>query len=308
MDTPARLWPLAGGAGRPEESWVREEGARQRLAALLRSCRRALAGPPAPSGHRTATSSSRSTAASRPVRLPEAIPHPVAVSLEGGVHTSDGSLLPRVNRLKLELAWRGELLTEGLPLCSRFPLRGRATNQALAALRRGAGRPWQARAKIFVPGQDPFQVSAYLLAFNGRTKAGRRAVLVHAYTTDPPISFVIPFVVHRHPGAFRTVLVTTCGDRSAPGRTWRTSRSTSLAASSIGTGFAATSTPPARCLLTSPPASSPLLAPHTPSPAVRSSPQSPFVPVALAETNGSTKLAGNCGHARHIGAAQHVMV
>ena len=38
---------------------------------------------------------------------------------------------------------------------------------------------------------------------------GRPAVLVHAYTTDPPVSFVIPFAVHRQKGAFRTVLVTT---------------------------------------------------------------------------------------------------
>ncbi len=34
-------------------------------------------------------------------------------------------------------------------------------------------------------------------------------MLLHAYTKSPPISFVIPFVVHRHPGPFHTVLVTT---------------------------------------------------------------------------------------------------
>ena len=64
-------------------------------------------------------------------------------------------------------------------------------------------------AKIFVPNQAPFGVHANLLAFNGQTKVGRPAVLVHAYTTDPPVSFVIPFAVHRQKGAFRTVLVTT---------------------------------------------------------------------------------------------------
>ena len=70
----------------------------------------------------------------------------------------------------------------------------------------GAG---QLYAKIFVPNQAPFGVRANLLAFNGKTKVGRPAVLVHAYTTDPPVSFVIPFAVHRQKGSFRTVLVTT---------------------------------------------------------------------------------------------------
>ena len=38
-------------------------------------------------------------------------------------------------------------------------------------------------------------------------KAGRHEVLVHAYSVDPPVSFVIPFSVHHNSGAFRTVLV-----------------------------------------------------------------------------------------------------
>ena len=62
-------------------------------------------------------------------------------------------------------------------------------------------------AQVFVPNQHPFDVSAQLIAFNGKTKAGRPAVLVHAYSERPPVSFVIPFSVHHKPGTFRTVLV-----------------------------------------------------------------------------------------------------
>jgi AcrR family transcriptional regulator len=62
-------------------------------------------------------------------------------------------------------------------------------------------------AKVFVPNQPPFAVHAHLTVFNGRTEAGRHAVLVHAYSTSPPVSFVIPFSVHHRSGAFRTVLV-----------------------------------------------------------------------------------------------------
>ena len=144
-----------------------------------------------------------------PITLPRDRAIPVAVSLEGGVQTSDHSPLPRVNRLKLELAWRGDLKTTGLPVCPQVGLKSTETAQALARCGGALVGRGKLKARIFVPGQEPFGVHASLLAFNGRTKTGRRAVLVHAYTDDPPISFVIPFVVHRGTGEFHTVLVTT---------------------------------------------------------------------------------------------------
>jgi hypothetical protein len=143
------------------------------------------------------------------VKLPRDHAVPVSVYLEGGVDTADKSPPPRVNRFKVELGWRGELITKGLPVCPQVRLTGLQTREAAAACGDALVGRGKLRAKIFVPGQDPFSVRAYLLAFNGRTKVGRRAVLVHAYTSRPPISFVIPFVVHRQAGAFHTVLVTT---------------------------------------------------------------------------------------------------
>jgi hypothetical protein len=144
-----------------------------------------------------------------PVALPRDHAVPVSVFLEGGVGTADHSPLPRVNRLKLELGWRGELLTRGLPVCPQVRLKGIDTEQALERCGASLVGRGKLRAKIFLPDQTPFKILAYMLAFNGRTKVGRRAVLVHVYTKDPPISFVIPFVVHRQTGAFHTILVTT---------------------------------------------------------------------------------------------------
>jgi hypothetical protein len=144
-----------------------------------------------------------------PRSLPRDHRAPVAVHLAGGIHTSDGSPLPRVDRLKLELAWRGVLSTHGLPICPQGRLRGVDSRQAVASCRSALVGSGQLYAKIFVPNQAPFGIHARLLAFNGRTKVGRRAVLVHAYTSDPPISFLIPFSVRKQKGAFRTVLVAT---------------------------------------------------------------------------------------------------
>jgi hypothetical protein len=145
-----------------------------------------------------------------PSKLPRDRSIPVSVHLEGGVDTADETPLPRVNRLKLELAWRGRLATRGLPVCPQARLRGKATQQAVQACGDSLVGRGRLAAKVYVPGQDPFGVRAYITAFNGRTKVGRRAVLVHAYTSNPPVSFIIPFVVKRdREGAFHTTLVAT---------------------------------------------------------------------------------------------------
>jgi hypothetical protein len=144
-----------------------------------------------------------------PRKLPRNRPAPVAVHLAGHVLTSDSSPLPRVNWIRLELAWRGVLDTHGLPVCPSARLIGANSEQALE--RCGPARVGNGRllARIFVPNQPSFDVHARLIAFNGRSKAGRPAVLVHSYSNHPPVSFVIPFTVHHKPGQFRTVLITT---------------------------------------------------------------------------------------------------
>ena len=142
-----------------------------------------------------------------PRELPRDRPAPVAVHLSGRVLTSDKVPLPRVNWIRLELAWRGVLNTHGLAVCPRARLLGADTRQAIEHCGNAMVGRGQLFARIFVPNQRPFDVRAHLTAFNGRTKAGRSAVLVHSYATYPPVAFVIPFSVHHKKGAFRTVLV-----------------------------------------------------------------------------------------------------
>ena len=139
--------------------------------------------------------------------LPRHARSPVAVHLAGRVETEDRSPVPRVNWIRLELAWRGVLDTLGLEVCPPSRLEGTKTWQAIQhcpGAMVGTGRLF---ARVFLPGEPGLGVKAHLTAFNGRTPAGRHEVLVHAYSSDPPVSFVIPFSVHHHSGAFRTVLV-----------------------------------------------------------------------------------------------------
>lgn len=139
--------------------------------------------------------------------LPRNRQAPVAVHLSGRVLTSDKAPLPRVNWIRLELAWRGVLDTRGLPVCPRIRLLGADTRQALERCGQAEVGQGHLFARVFVPNQRPFDVRAHLTAFNGRTRAGRPAVLVHSYATHPPVAFVIPFSVRRKPGSFHTVLV-----------------------------------------------------------------------------------------------------
>jgi hypothetical protein len=144
-----------------------------------------------------------------PKKLPRDHKAPVSVHLGGGVYTSDGSPIPRVNWIRLELAWRGKLDRHGLGICPPVRLDSTDSEQAIDACGPALVGHGKLYAEIFVPNQEPFGVHAHLLAFNGQTKAGRPAVLVHAYASNPPVSFLIPFSIHRQKGAFQTVLVTT---------------------------------------------------------------------------------------------------
>jgi hypothetical protein len=143
-----------------------------------------------------------------PRTLPRHDRAPVGVHLSGRVVTADKTPVPRVNWIRLELAWRGVLHTKGLPVCPQSRLAGRLSAQAMRACGSALVGQGELSAEIFVPYQEPFGITAHLLVFNGKTKAGQPEVLVHAFTADPPVSFVIPFTVHKV-GPYKTVLITT---------------------------------------------------------------------------------------------------
>jgi hypothetical protein len=142
-----------------------------------------------------------------PLQLPRQRPAPVAVHLDGRIGTADGSPLPRVKQIKIELAGPGRLFTRGLPVCPRPRLRNANDRQALNRCGSALVGRGSLGAEVLIPNQAPFAILAHLLAFNGRTAAGRAAIWLHAFSSDPPISLVLPFVVHRGEGAFPTILV-----------------------------------------------------------------------------------------------------
>jgi hypothetical protein len=140
-----------------------------------------------------------------PLKLPRDRPAPVAVRLEGGLQTADGSLLPRVTRIALGLPGQGVLSTRGLATCDQRRLRNAKPPEALAACRPALVGHGRLEAQVVVPNQAPFTIRARLLAFNGRV--GRhRAIFLHAFSSPPTVS-VLPFLIRPGSGRFGTALV-----------------------------------------------------------------------------------------------------
>jgi hypothetical protein len=127
-----------------------------------------------------------------PKRLPRDQRVPVSVELEGSIHGSDGSPVPRLRRIELAFGAPGGLETAGLPVCPRARLRNASTRQALQRCRGALVGRGAIGAEVPLSREEPLPVRAGVLAFNGRSK-GRPAVWVHAYSAAPPVSFVLPF-------------------------------------------------------------------------------------------------------------------
>ncbi len=140
-----------------------------------------------------------------PLALPRERPAPIAIHLEGGLREVGGGLLPRVTRIELGLPAQGVLSTRGLPTCSQRRLRDAKPPEALAACREALIGRGRLGAQIRVPHQEPFTISARMLAFNGR-QGGRRLVILHGYAANPPTVVVLPFHLSRQPGRFGLVL------------------------------------------------------------------------------------------------------
>jgi hypothetical protein len=141
-----------------------------------------------------------------PLKLPRDRAAPVAVRLAGSLRTDDGSTLPRVTRIDLDLPRQAVLETRGLPVCSPRQLRFTTTERArriCAPALVGRGR---LGAEVSIPGQEPFAIDARVLVFNARV-GGDEAVVMHAFGEGLPVSVVLRFLVRRTEGRLGLKLI-----------------------------------------------------------------------------------------------------
>lgn len=141
-----------------------------------------------------------------PKRLPRDRPVPVSVELAGSIRATDGSSPLRLSGIELAFGAPGGLDTSGLPVCPRGRLRNATTRQALQRCTGALVGRGTIVSEVPLSAEDPLRARARALAFNGRA-GGRSAVWVHAYSTAPPVSFVLPLYLRAgRDGAYGVLL------------------------------------------------------------------------------------------------------
>lgn len=142
----------------------------------------------------------------QPQRLPRHRAVPISVTLSGSARATTGTTPPRLTRLEIAFGARGGLDTAGLARCPRGRLLNATGRQALERCRAALVGRGTIDAEVPLNPDEPVTAHARVLAFNGRA-GGRPAVWVHAYATTPPVSFVLPFYLHRvRDGAYGVLL------------------------------------------------------------------------------------------------------
>jgi hypothetical protein len=159
-----------------------------------------------------------------PRALPRTGTVPVGVTVGGRVRRTDRGLPPSLRQISLRINRNGVLDRRGLPSCPLQRLRATDSAHALAACgptQVGSGR---VRGFVAIPEQAPLPFRGRVLAFNGRLRDGRPAILAHLYTPRPlPLTFILAFSIERTPGTFGTRLVA-----EVPKRTRRLTHITSF--------------------------------------------------------------------------------
>jgi hypothetical protein len=133
---------------------------------------------------------------------------PATLRLQTRFRTTDGSLMPRLKGLTIDLSSRGKLFNKGLPSCSVRELEPSSPQRAIGLCGNSLVGRGRLHAIVALPEQLPFLLRARLLAFNGKSGRGQKTVLVLAYGSTPQISFVLPFVIRRSSFELGTSLTT----------------------------------------------------------------------------------------------------
>jgi DNA-binding beta-propeller fold protein YncE len=142
-----------------------------------------------------------------PRRLPRKETAPIAVAVGWKLATVDGSAVPQLKRLRIEINRHGRFDYAGLPTCPYGRIQTASSSRALAACRSALVGRGSFTADIALEGQEPYATQGGLLVFNGR-RHGKPVLFGQIYSSHPfATSFVIVFTVQKLArGAYGTAL------------------------------------------------------------------------------------------------------
>ncbi|MFT3864841.1 MAG: hypothetical protein QM729_11265 [Solirubrobacterales bacterium] len=139
-----------------------------------------------------------------PTTLPKRGTAPITLHGEGKIGTTDGSLPPILKTLTLWFDKHGEVVTKGLPYCTKGKLAATTTAQARKACAGAIVGEGYGTAIVAFPEQKPFKAGSPITLFNAAPHDGNPTVLAHAYLSVPaPTTYIVPVEVQRvHAGPF----------------------------------------------------------------------------------------------------------
>jgi DNA-binding beta-propeller fold protein YncE len=130
-----------------------------------------------------------------PRRLPRKGSAPVAVAIDWKLATTDGSAVPPLKSVRIEINRHGLLDYSGLPVCDADRIQPASSSRALAACRDALVGQGRFEADISLAGQESYPAAGRLLVFNG-VSHGKPVLLGQIYSPRPfATSFVIVFKV-----------------------------------------------------------------------------------------------------------------
>jgi len=136
--------------------------------------------------------------------LPRRAYAPIRFQGRAEIRTTDGSVPPAVQRIRLEFDRDGRLTTAGLPSCPPQQIEGATVEQARAACGSAIVATGHAGAAIIVPGQQRVDVRSPLTAFNGPRIDGNATLVAHAETSFPARqTYVVVIPIERRSGTYR---------------------------------------------------------------------------------------------------------
>jgi hypothetical protein len=104
----------------------------------------------------------------QPSHLPRAGSKPIAVSISSRLTTTDQTVPPPLESMRIELNRHGRLDTEGLPECQIPQIQTASSATALKACRPALVGRGSFSIDVVLGGQDPYPTKGRLLLFNGR--------------------------------------------------------------------------------------------------------------------------------------------
>jgi hypothetical protein len=139
-----------------------------------------------------------------PTTLPKHKFAPITIHGEGRIGTTDGSLPPILEKLIVWYDKHGEVITEGLPVCTKAKLEATTSATARKVCAGSIVGEGHGTALIAFPEQKPFKASSPITIFNGPPHNGNPTVLAHAYLSVPaPTTYIVPVEIQRvHSGPF----------------------------------------------------------------------------------------------------------